>query len=199
MVSSAIGILLFAGLCVWAVSVPATVRFVVEGILWLIAALVSVEIISGLVWLLTRLPLLPEFHRWTAHLLVLLCGVVMAASIALLLRFFRRRLGTVLLLCLISLGAMAVISLASFTGYLRPFAPGTQKETRSRFLMLHCVTLPIVLAAIVPFWISTVRRLRPAAAKRSSRNETAGDGDNSEAPAAGRHAQNDNPYASPSD
>lgn len=199
MASSAIGILLLAGLFVWAVSVPATARFVVEGILWLIAALVGVEIISGFVWLLTRLPLLPEFHRWTAHLLVLLCGVVMAASIALLLRFFRRRLGTVLLLCLISLGAMAVISLASLTGYLRPFAPGTLEETRSRFLVLHCVMSPVVLTAIVPFWISTVRRLRQEVGKRSSLNETAEDGDISEAPAPRHHAQNNNPYASPGD
>lgn len=200
MISSAIGIVLLAGLFIWALFAPATVRFVMEGIVWLVAALIGVEIVSGIFWLATNVPLLPEFHRWTAHLLVLFCWIVMAASIALLTRCFRERLGTSLLLCMISLVATAVVFLASFTGYLRPFAPGRPPEAKNRFLMLHCLVMPGVLAAIVPFWLWTVRLLRADALELNGvSDETPRSGELGEPPERHKHAQNDNPYASPGD
>ncbi len=196
MTSWAIGFVLLAGLFAWTVYAPATVRFVVEGILWLIAALLGAEFISGIARILIRDPLVPGFHRWTGHLLVSLCWLVMAASVVLSVRHFQQRRGTSILFLSVSLAALVLINLASFTGYLRPLAPGTLEETKNRFLVLHCVALPSILAVIVPVWILMIRRLRSSSPTREITTKLA-KADNGAMSATSIGPPDDNPYSSP--
>ena len=179
--------LLFAAFLIWAICAPAAMRRVVEGAIWLLGALLIVEIVSGLVMLAAGWPLLVAAHRWAAHLMVIIASTMMGASLALLIRHFRRAPGAAILFCLVSFAAVALVFLASFTGYLGPFAPGADQETKNRFFVLHVFIAPILLALLVPFWIAAIRCF-PRASKQGEAEEQAPE----DAP-----PPNDNPYASP--
>ncbi len=206
MIGSVIGMMLLAGLFVWAAYAPRTMRFVLVGVIWLIAAILGIEAISGLASLLSQAPLLADVHRWAGHLLVPISSFVLTASVVLLLRHVRQRLGTFIQFCLISFAAVATVMLATFSGYVRPFAPGILEETRNRFLLLHCFALPGIFVALVPAWMSTVRRLRVRGRKRGAAVTELDGGGKAPAestvrtpPGSGMRPLDDNPYASPGD
>jgi hypothetical protein len=182
---------LFAVILPVAIYAPAMVRRVVEGIIWLYAALVGLEVISGIARGITDWASLGSFHRWTAHLLVVLCWTVVAASLAFLTTHLRRHLRASVIFCFLSFIALAFAILASFTGYLAPFKPGTLAETRVRFFWLHELVSPCALAAIAPFWVRAIRRFR----NESPTLENSPDRPTDPPPSP----SSDNPYAAPSE
>ena len=128
-----INVLLFAAFFSWAIYKPHSMRLVVEATLWFFGIVVAAEIIFGCMMLATNEPPLLVVHRWLGHLLVMIVWVLTSVSLALVIRYFRQSRGTAVLFGLVSFAMLAIVLLASFTGYLDPFGPGADVETRNRF------------------------------------------------------------------
>lgn len=180
--------LLFAAFFSWAIYAPRSMRWAAEGMLWLFGVLVAAEVIFGCMMLATNEPPLLVVHRWLGRLLVMIVWVLTSVSLALVIRYFRQSRGTAVLFGLVSFAMLAIVLIASFTGYLDPFAPATDVETRNRFAVLHEIAPPLLLAMLVPFGIAVARTLPQGPRKTEARAR--------EEPTS-LPPPSDNPYASP--
>lgn len=106
---------------------------------------------------------LPEMHKWSAHVLVILLwlAIPFASGAALERHLKSRPLPTIaqVLALLLLLGAAL---LASFTGYVGPtHVQHIRQETLNRFLVLHCVALPILMGILLAAWFWSFFRASP--------------------------------------
>jgi hypothetical protein len=181
-----INALLFAAFFSWAIYAPRLMRLIVEAMLWFLAILITAEVIFGCMILANDEPPLFVAHRWLGHFLVMIVWLLTSVNLALVIRNFRRSRGTAVLFGLVSCTVLAIVLLASFTGYLDPFGPGADVETRNRFVLLHEVVPPVLLAILVPFGIAVARTLPQGARRIESREDP-----------TSLPPPSDNPYAAP--
>lgn len=181
-----INVLLFAAFFAWAIYAPHSMRLVVEASLWFFGIVVAGEVILGCAMLATDEPPLLVAHRWLGHVLVMIVWIFTSVSLALVIRHFRRSRGTAILFGLVSFATLAIILLASFTGYLDPFGPEADVETRNRFILLHEVAPPVLLAILLPFGIAVARTLPQGPRKANTREDP-----------TSLPPPSDNPYAAP--
>jgi hypothetical protein len=109
-------------------------------------------------------PAVADYHRYASHGLVILDWLLVFPAIgaAARLDFSRRPWRTTGQI----IGLVAVLGftlLTAFTGYLGPSHEPNQagevqaEETHNRFLVLHCVALPAIVAAITAAWLWSFR------------------------------------------
>lgn len=101
-------------------------------------------------------------HKWLSHLFVALTWVASWACLPLAIeRAVRgKRFGRSLLHFGVSLGALALVFLCGFTGYLS--APPVTPESYLRFRVLHTIGVPAVATAFLLGWWWLVKGYLPA-------------------------------------
>jgi hypothetical protein len=157
----AINLAMAVGGAVWAIRFPASFRVMIVWLSVTLLILVGLEALLGIARLIDVSREASEpLHRWCAHAMVILCWLlaVIAAPARIVLFLKARRIPLGLLEFGASLATLAVLLLASFTGYLASGGnPG--QDTIRRFYVLHGALLPTALTASLIVWITCARRL----------------------------------------
>jgi cytochrome bd-type quinol oxidase subunit 2 len=95
-----------------------------------------------------------SIHKWSGHALVIaVCSFVPFSAGVGLQRNIRRRPGFAIAQTIVLLSLLALVLLASFTGYLGPsHVEDVSESTRNRFTILHLFALPSLIAILLTAW-----------------------------------------------
>ena len=116
-----------------------------------------------------------RLHEWSGHALVIAVWLFVPFSVGIgLQRNIRRRPGLAIAQTTVLLSLLALVSLASLTGYLGPsHFEDVSVETRNRFAVLHPFVLPSLVAALLTAWYWLFRPHPPRATEQTHATEPA--------------------------
>jgi hypothetical protein len=119
--------------------------------------MLGILVLSGIA---NELRALAEVHRWTAHALVILAwtGGPIAIGSQWQQKALKQPVGCIGN-TLFVLVVIAVTFMATFTGYLGPIGnPDSGADTHRRFIVLHMIVLPAILAALLGGWLRAFQK-----------------------------------------
>jgi hypothetical protein len=149
----------------------------------------AIFLVTALTGLARSQPTASSIHKWSGHASVIAVWLFVPFSVGVgLQRNIRHRPGFAVAQTIVLLSSLALVLLASFTGYLAPsHVEDVSEATRNRFTILHLFALPSLIALLLTVWYWL---FRPAPIGT-------GDPDWSPRPIGQTKGVDENPYKSP--